>query len=146
MQQLKQVRTLPLPTQLRLAAAALLVVDLFLAWQRASFTGPIGTITASRSGWHGIGVLVGICAIALIAWELARLLDRAPSLPLSADVISSGLAGLTALLAVIEFLTHDQARHWPAWLGLLLAVALVADALSDTAATSRSAERRAVGS
>jgi hypothetical protein len=111
-----------------LAGAALLLIDLFLVWQKVSVDGPFGTISASRSGWHGIGVLVGLLTIALIAWELARLAGRAPELPVAGDVVSAGLAAGAGLLAVIEFLTHSEARHWPAWLGLLCAVVIVAGA------------------
>ena len=47
--------------QVLLAAGLLLFIDLFLDWQQvcASF-GPAGSVCGSRSGWHGIGILVGL--------------------------------------------------------------------------------------
>jgi hypothetical protein len=109
-------------------AALLLVVDLSLAWQQVSVDGPFGSITAARSGWHGIGVLVGLLAIAAAVWEILRLAGRAPELPVWGGLVSAGLAAATALFALIEFLSHDEARHWPAWIGLVLALALGAGA------------------
>jgi hypothetical protein len=120
-----------------LAGAALLVLDLFLPWQQVSAQGPFGTITASRSGWHGIGVLVGLLAIALIAWDLVQLSGRVPELPLRKELVTAALGAATALFAVLEFLTHDEARHWPAWIGLLLAVSIGAGAWLQFAASRR---------
>jgi hypothetical protein len=110
------------------AAGGLLLLDLFLSWQRACADTGVGSICASRSGWHGIGALVGILTLALFAWEAFRLSGRAPELPVSADLLSGGLAAATATITAIEFLTHNQARHWPAWIGLILAILVGAGA------------------
>jgi hypothetical protein len=109
---------------LLLGAATVLVIDLFLSWQQACGTGPFGSVCASRSGWHGIGVLVGLLAIVLIVLEAVRLYGQLPELPVPADLLAAGLAAATAVLAVLEFLSHNEARHWPAWIGLLAAIAL----------------------
>ena len=104
--------------QVLLAAGLLLFIDLFLDWQQvcASF-GPAGSVCGSRSGWHGIGILVGLLTIALLAWEAIGALnvdlgDAVRSLP--ANLISAALAAAVTLFVVIEFLTHNEARHWPA--------------------------------
>ena len=128
MDPLTRARSLPGGLQLALGAAAVLLIDLFLAWQQVTAEGPFGTVSASRSGWHGIGVLVGLLAVALLAWGALRILDRTPELPVDADLVSAGLAAATGLFALIEFLSHDEARHWPAWIGLLAALALAAGA------------------
>jgi len=110
-----------------LAAGLLLFIDLFLAWQQvcASFGG--ASVCGSRSGWHGIGVLVGLLTIALLVWEAigafnVDLGDALRNLP--TNLISAALAAAVAVFVIIEFLTHNEARHWPAWLGLLLGIAI----------------------
>lgn len=114
-----------LGARLLLGASTLLVVDLFFSWQNAcANAGPFGKICGSLSGWHGIGILVGILAIALIVWEGVQLAGVAPKLGVAPALVSAGLAAATALFALIEFLSHSQARSWPAWIGLVLAVAI----------------------
>jgi hypothetical protein len=119
-----------LPRGRRLAgiAAVVLFIDLFLSWQKACANTVVVNVCGSQSGWHGIGVIVGLLAIAVIVWEGLRLAGQAPSISLDANVVSAGLAGLAGVFAVIEFLSHSDARHWPAWIGLILAVVLLAGA------------------
>jgi hypothetical protein len=69
-------------------------------------------------------VLAGLLATTLLAWELLRSSGHAPALPTSPQLVSARLALATAAVGVITFLSHDQARHWPAWLGLALVVAI----------------------
>ena len=114
--------------QVLLAAGLLLFIDLFLDWQQvcASF-GPAGSVCGSRSGWHGIGILVGLLTIALLAWEAigALNLDLGEAVrALPANLISAALAAAVTLFVVIEFLTYNEARHWPAWIGLILGVVI----------------------
>jgi uncharacterized membrane protein (Fun14 family) len=110
-----------------LAGGLLLLIDLFLDWQQVCANFGTGSICGSRSGWHGIGILVGLLTIALLAWELVGVFgvdlgDAVRNLPTA--LISAALAAAVALFAIIEFLTHNQARHWPAWLGLVLAIVI----------------------
>ena len=63
--------------------------------------------------------------IALLAWEAIGALnvdlgDAVRALP--ANLISAALAAAVTLFVVIEFLTHNEARHWPAWIGLILGI------------------------
>lgn len=134
MDPLTRARALPVARQLIGAAAALLVIDLFLNWQQVCVNSPIGSVCASRSGWHGIGVLAGLLALATVAWEIVRLVERAPELPIAPDLASAAAAGATALMTLILFLDHNEARHWPAWIGLLLAIALAVGAVRLIAA------------
>ncbi len=114
--------TLSNGSKVLVAASAVLFIDLFLSWQKAC-AGELD-ICASRSGFHGIGVLVGLLVLALIAWEIAQLTGNAPATSVPAALISAGLGGAIMLFTIVEFLTRDQARHWPAWLGLILAFAI----------------------
>ena len=109
-------------TQLLLVAGILLLIDSFLDWQQIS----AGGISAGASMWHGVGVVAGLLLIALLVWEVAQVsgVTRNLELPVSAALISVGLAVGTAAFTVVKFLVANEARHWPAWLGLSLAVAV----------------------
>jgi len=109
-------------TQLLLIAGVLLLIDSFLDWQQVSAAG----ITAGASMWHGVGVVAGLLLIALLVWEVAQVtgVTRNLELPISAALVSVGLAVGTAAFTVIKFLVANEARHWPAWIGLILAVAV----------------------
>jgi hypothetical protein len=133
---------LPLHRKLALGAAVLLFVDLFLPWVTASISIPdVIDQTESGNGWDGVGVLVGILALALIAWEVARLLGVVPRLSVNYDLVTAVLAGLTALFTIIQFfraLTSggdvdeaellggdiDAGAGYAAWIGLVLALVL----------------------
>jgi hypothetical protein len=101
-------------------AGLLLFIDLFLAWQQVD----LGPVTASRSGWHGVGVATGLFVIALLVWEGAQLAGATANLAVPVALISAALAAGTALFAIIEFFTHSDFRHWPAWLGLILGIVI----------------------
>jgi hypothetical protein len=38
--------------------------------------------------------------------------------------VSAALALLLLVFTVITFISHDEARHWPAWIGLLAAIVI----------------------
>jgi hypothetical protein len=109
-------------TQLLLVAGILLLIDSFLDWQQVS----AGGISAGASMWHGVGVVAGLLLIALLVWEVAQVTGviRNLELPVSAAIISVGLAVGTAAFTVVKFLVANEARHWPAWIGLILAVGI----------------------
>jgi hypothetical protein len=48
---------------------------------------------------------------------------------LSEGLVSVGIALLLALFTVITFATHGTARHWPAWIGLILSLVIAAAAV-----------------
>ena len=111
-----------------LVGGILLLIDLSLTWQQvcASITG-FGKHCAGVSGWHGIGVLVGLLTIVMVVWEAlgafnVDLGDAVRNLPTA--LISAALAAAVAVLTIIEWLTHNEFRHWPAWIGLVLAIVI----------------------
>jgi hypothetical protein len=115
------VKKLPREVQAVLGGGVLYLILSFLDWQQVSAFG----ITAGRSEWTGFGIIAGLVAIALLVWEGARLFGvKVPLGELSEGLVSVGLALLLALFTVITFLTHGTARHWPAWIGLIVALAI----------------------
>ena len=104
-----------------LPASLLFLIDSFLNWQQVD----LGPVSAGQSMWHGLGFLIGILLLALIIWELldAFAPDTLRGMNLPGGLIAVGLAGAILILTVIRVLTIDF-RHWPAWLGLILALVI----------------------
>jgi hypothetical protein len=115
------LRKLPREVQVVLGGSLLYLLFSFLDWQQVSFL----SAHAGISEWHGVGVIAGLLALALLLWEGARLLGlRIEFGPITAGLGSIGLALLLLVFTVITFLTHNEARHWPAWVGLLLSIVI----------------------
>ena len=107
--------------QIVLGGALLYVIFSFLDWQQVS----AGPFTVGVTEWSGIGTLAALLAIVLLAWELARMFKISiPLGPLTPGLASVGLAMLLLVFTVITFLSHGTARHWPAFIGLILSIAI----------------------
>jgi hypothetical protein len=113
-------------TKLLLGAGVLMLIDLFLSWQKQCVDTPIGDVCGSRSGWAGWGALIGILTIALIAWEVVNVMGMASNMniPVAATLVSAALAAGILLFTIIKVLADNEARSWPMWIGLLLAIAI----------------------
>jgi hypothetical protein len=112
-----RVNALSRSSQLLLGAGVLLFVFLFFDWQQVCAGGFCG----GRSGWHGWGVAVGLFTIALVLWELALVAGSNIQLPVKPVIVSAALAAAVLLFTVIKFFVDNEFRHWPAWVGLILA-------------------------
>jgi len=115
--------------QVMLVGSLLLLIDLFLDWQHVEVK--FGGTTLGEggvSGWHGVGVIVGILTIILLAWLLVRLAAVDVNLPVS-DAMTGALLGFLILLfTVVKFFVDNEFRHWPAWVGLILAIVIAVGA------------------
>ena len=81
-------------SHLLLWGGTLLFIFLFFDWQQVCVSFGGNSACGGQSGWHGWGVLVGILAIALVAWEIVQLVGVSlPDLPVKPAMISAGLAG-----------------------------------------------------
>lgn len=110
------------------AGIAFLVVS-FLRWQEVSADlGSIGSIEAGQSMWHGIGVIAGLIAIVLVAWQAVRLANVTVDVGVSPSLITAALALLLVLFTFAKFLVDDEFRTFWAWLGLVLSVAVAVGA------------------
>ena len=108
--------------QVVLGGGVLLLILSFFPWQSVSIF--------SFNEWHGIGFLAGLLVIAMLVWEVLRLMEANVSLgTLSPGIVSFGLAMLTVLFTVIAFFDKSAARNWPAWIALLVALLVAAAAV-----------------
>ncbi|AYY11404.1 hypothetical protein EF847_00380 [Actinobacteria bacterium YIM 96077] len=99
------VRALPLYRQIALFGGTLLFIALFFPWVRASTDlGGLGDVSASANGWNGIGVLVGVLVLLLVTWEALRIFGIAEQVKVKHDLVTAGLAGLTVLFGLIQFI------------------------------------------
>src|SRR6266540_682940 len=112
--------------QIVLGGALLALIFSFFDWQQVSAFG----VSAGKSEWGGVGVIAGLLIIALLLWEVARLFELRIQLgPLTPGLVSVGLALLLLLFTLITFLTHNEFRHWPAWVGFILSIVIAAAAV-----------------
>jgi hypothetical protein len=112
--------------QLMAVGAVLLFIDLFLPWQ--DFGDVLG-VDISFRGWRGIGVIVGILTIVLIAWIIVRLASVNIPLPVSTAMTAALLGVLLLIFTIIKQLTilGDEPTIW-SWIGVILAIVVAVGA------------------
>lgn len=114
-------------TKILLPAAILLLIDLFLSWQKTCIdTSVVGNICGKASGWNGFwGVLLGLLTIALIVWvglQIAGVNLSGANLPVTDSMITLGLGVLVLAAAVIKLITilGESSTIW-SYIGVILA-------------------------
>jgi hypothetical protein len=117
--------------QLMLIGGVLLFIDLFLPWQDFDVGGladELG-VDATFNGWRGIGFVLGLLTIVLLAWLIVRLASVNIPLPVSTAMTGALLGTLILIFAIIKLLTilGDEATIW-AWVGVALAVLIAVGA------------------
>lgn len=116
-----QFRELPREAQVTLGCLVLFVIFSFFDWQQVSFLGH----TLGNNLWHGIGVVTIIIALAYLIWEIMRALRYNVNVgQVTPPMTSAGFAIALLVFTVITFLDWSDARHWPAWIGLLLSIVI----------------------
>ena len=112
--------------QVVLVCAVLYLIFSFFDWQQVCVSGGGFSACGGVSEWNGFGgTITVLAAILLLAWEVVRLLGiKIPVGGISPSLISVALAALLLVLTIITFLSHNEARHWPSYIGLILAIAI----------------------
>lgn len=113
-------------TKIIVPAAVLLLIDLFLSWQKACVDTPIGDVCGTASGWDGFwGVLTGLLTIVLLVWiglQIANVDLSGVNMPVSDAMITLGLGVLVLAATLIKLLTIiGDESSWPAYVGIILA-------------------------
>ena len=118
---MEQLTALSLGRKLVLAAAALLLIDTFLPWQKIDVkVAGIVSVSASANGWHGFwGFILGLATVALLAWAAARMFGRTIS-GVPDGLTTLALGGVILVCALLKNLTDDYSA-WASYLGILLA-------------------------
>ncbi|MFZ1880825.1 MAG: hypothetical protein WAU41_11740, partial [Gaiellaceae bacterium] len=120
------LRSMSLGHRILLGGGVILFIVMFFTWQGVSLLGT----TVGVSGWHGLnGILLGLATLALIVWEVALLLgdqmaELRKNVPLAENLVSAGLAGGVLVLMILKFLTANELRRWPEWVGLVVAIGI----------------------
>jgi hypothetical protein len=120
------LRSMSLAHRLLLGGGVLLFIVMFFVWQGVEILGT----SVGVSGWHGLnGIILGLLTIALVAWEVLTILgertaDLRRMVPAPQKLVSAGLAGAVLVFGVLKFLTANELRRWPEWVGLVLALAI----------------------
>jgi hypothetical protein len=113
---------------------AFLIVSIF-NWQEVEIS---GFTAVGVSMWHGVGVLAGLLALALLVWEGLRLVNIEVALPVGPAMTSAFLAILLVFFTIVKFLVDGEFRTIWAWLGLALAVAITVGAVMNMQAAGQS--------
>ncbi len=119
-------------TQVVLGGGVLLFILSFLDWQQVSFSSVVPGVggAVGLNEWHGVGFLAALLVIAMLVWEVLRLMAVDISVgTLSPSLVSVGLVLLMALFTVIAFLDKSTYRHWPAWIALAVAIVVAVAAI-----------------
>lgn len=119
------IKKLSTTEQVLLGGSLLYVIFSFLDWQQACGDAGGVEVCFGASEWHGVGVVAALLGIAVLAWEVSRRVGAAKQLgSLPPGLVSVALALLLTLFTVITFISHNEARHWPSWIGLLLSIVI----------------------
>jgi hypothetical protein len=114
-----------------LVAGVLMLIDLFLPWNRVCVGGGevFGTAfpetCASASGWSSIGVIAGLLVIALLVWEGLYAAGALANVTAPKKLITAALAAGAAVFALLRWLLNLEAASFGAYIGIILALALL---------------------
>lgn len=103
-----------------LIGGGLMFIDLFLPWQRACAFG----FCASASGWGGIGIILGLVVIALLAWEGMAAAGVNLNLNVSTALIGAALGGAVVLFTLLKVIVNSEAMSFGAWIGIVLGLVI----------------------
>lgn len=107
-----------------LVVAGLTFLDLFLPWQRPCADVAGVRTCAAEAGWAGIGIVLGLVVVALLAWESLRIAGVDLGTEVEPTRVSAALATVSVLLTVLKVSLDGEALALGAWLGLALAAAM----------------------
>ncbi|HET6771154.1 MAG TPA: hypothetical protein VFH75_05915 [Actinomycetota bacterium] len=114
-----------------LVAGGLMLIDLFLPWNRVCSGGgdlfgtSIPEICASASGWSSIGVIAGLLVLALLVWEGLNAAGALANVAAPKKLITAALAAGAAVFALLRWLLNTEFASFGAYIGIILSLALL---------------------
>ncbi|MGE5691080.1 MAG: hypothetical protein ACM33B_11060 [Pseudomonadota bacterium] len=116
-----QLNALSTGRKIVLAAAALLLIDTFFAWQKVEVSlGDFGGVSASANAWHGFwGVLLGLATIATLAWVAAWAFGVELPGELPDGLVTLALGVVVFASALLKNLVDDYSA-WASYVGIVL--------------------------
>lgn len=137
MDMLKKLNT---GAQVILGAGVLFLIFSFFNWYEVKHT------SYGESMWHGVGFIAGLLLIAVLVWEGLKLANVNVHLGISSTMITAGLSVLLLLFTVIRVLAKPGggladsiiSRTIWLWIGLILAIVIVAGAWLNMQAAGES--------
>ena len=103
-----------------LITSLLMFIDLFLPWQRVCVLDDC----VSASGWSGVGTIIGLLVIALLAWEGFNLSRVNVNLNVSTALVSAAIAGGIVLFTLLKVLIDNEFFSFGGWIGIILGLAM----------------------
>ena len=121
---MEHINALSLGRKLVLGAAALLLIDTFMPWQKIDVkVAGIVSVSASANAWHGFwGVVLGLATVALLALMVARMFGQTIA-GVPDGLTTLGLAAVILVFAVLKNLIDDYSA-WASYLGIVLAAGI----------------------
>jgi hypothetical protein len=118
-----RIKSMSMAGQIMLGSTLLYVIFSFFNWQKVCVDIE-GIGCAGVSAWNGVGVIAGLLAIALLAWEVSRLVGVKLPGSIAPALVTIGLSVLLVLFTLITVLTHNEFRAWPQWIALILSIVI----------------------
>ena len=127
------------------AAIAFLIFSFFEWFEVGGQLGEAAEALGADNGismWHGIGFLAGLLAIALVVWQAIRLANIEIEIGVGPAMVTAALSILLLIFTFIRFIDKPSAfdRTIWAWLGMILAIVIVAGAWLNMKATGESVQ------
>ena len=99
-----------------LVAAILLFIDLFFPWQGVDL-GEFGEafgVSGNVSGFNGLGILVAILCIAVIAWEIMLMAGVNINMGTTSPILVSAIHAARSNFSAVEWRWHPARENEPA--------------------------------
>jgi hypothetical protein len=119
-------------TKLLFGASALLFLDLFLTWQKATVPFGDSKVTQSLDGWDAWGLLVGLLTLGLLVAVVVRRRHEDLELDSRWELAMLAAASLVLLVVLVKNF-RDGGSAWASYLGVVLAGVMTVGAYLDWA-------------
>lgn len=126
-----RIAALSTGAKLLLAGGLLLLVDLFMTWQKIALDfGPGTEVTKNLDAWDFWGLLIGLLTIGLVAGVIFRVSNDEFALGSRWELVTLVVSSVVLAIVVLKNL-RDSDSTWASYLGVVLAGIMTAGAVLD---------------